>query len=147
MTKEIKFRAWHKTEKLMCEVSTLNENGAFLIGVKKGDDTVSRRYIIVAPEDGRFCPHEDIELLRFTGLFDNNDNPVYEGHIVKGNHKDNFVIIPMLGGLSILNTHFYGQTYNELVSHPVNEVQTATWIKDSEIIGNIYSNHNLLKKQ
>lgn len=84
-------------------------------------------------------------LMQYTGIKDADGTEIYDGDIVKGNHADNFVIIPMCGGLSILNVKHYGEGHNELVADPTNEVQTASWLAESKVIGNIYKNPGLLK--
>jgi hypothetical protein len=56
-----KFKAYHKAENKICDVKILTDNGAFLVGIKKGEDTVDGRSIILAPEDGRFCLENEFE--------------------------------------------------------------------------------------
>jgi hypothetical protein len=82
----------------------------------------------------------------YTGLLDRQGKEIYEGDIVKGDAKDNFVIIPMLGGLSLLNINYLGQQHNELIAMPTNDVQTASWLHNGAVIGNIYENPELLGK-
>lgn len=90
---------------------------------------------------GGFFPVVLETIGRSVGFKNNSGIELFQGDIVKGNHKDNFVIVPMLGGLSLMNVNFLGKEgrdNNELVSHPTNEVQTAGWLKEREIVGNIY---------
>ena len=84
--REIKFRAWHKDEKLMCNIDVLNINdGAFLIGVKPEEDYLvdGGKTWVIAPENGRYCGIDEIELMQFTGLKDSSGVDIYEGDICK----------------------------------------------------------------
>lgn len=83
--------------------------------------------------------------LQSTELLDKNGKEIYEGDVIQGNHKDLWIVIEMLGGLSMLNKRYYGQQYNDLIAIPVNTSQTASWLRDSKVIGNIFQNPELLE--
>lgn len=121
----IKYRFWLKKEKMMSDWET----------AKKECNRLSLF------EMDNFIP------LQFTGLCDRVGVEIYEGDVVKGNHKDNFVIVELCGGPQLLNAKYYGQKYNELIAMPTCEVQTASWLNESEVIGNIYEHGHLLKER
>ena len=128
-----KFKAWHKAEKVMCDVSTINfDSGAFLVGVKKGEDEIGDKYFVPAPTDGRFCEFEEFELLQYTGLKDKNGKEIYEGDVVI-DHE----ISPSLENTRIIHNLIMDCYY------------LCAWMDDDinpfEIIGNIHSNPELLK--
>lgn len=132
--REIKFRAKIKNNDNIFDVTTIDFGNCVVC--------------IVDPERGNqeaFDWSEIESLLQFTGLHDENGKEIYEGDIVRGEAKDPFVIVPMLGGLSIHNINNLGQKHNELISMPTNDAQTASWLMASIVIGNIYSNPELVE--
>jgi len=153
----IKFRAWDTQNKEMWK------NGA--MDLRDGDWTEDTISIFITLNSGIAGFYSDdggksglwehevrlsddrIILMQFTGLLDKNGKEIYEGDIVRGNGRpSDCVIVPMLGGLSVLNIHNFGQEHNELIALPTNDAQTASWLRESEILGNLYENPELLKE-
>ena len=137
--REIKFKAYHKEEKVLCDVTNLNSEGAFLVGVKKGkDEYYNGKYVVYAPEGGRFCLNEEIELLQYIGLKDENGTGVeiYEGYIVEGSFTD----------YEGDNYDFVDEIIFDLGKFQcVNNADFDLYVYDLKVIGNIYENSNLLK--
>lgn len=123
----LKFRAWDEKN----EIITTD----FTVGVENG-------ILTFFSNDAEM---RILKPLKCTNILDKNGKEIYEGDIVKGNAKDNFIVVPMLGGLSIHNINNLGQKHNELISMPTNDAQTASWLEECEIIGNIHENPELLK--
>jgi uncharacterized phage protein (TIGR01671 family) len=88
------------------------------------------------------------EIMQYTGLKDRYGKEIYEGDVIKGNHKRPFVVISMFGGLSLLCVDYYGSGFNNgLVAEPTNDAQVAGWIQESEVLGNLYENPELIKDE
>ena len=152
MKREIKFRAWHKDEKLMCKATNINEEGAFLFGVKPGKEQVIIEFKIVIPADdkGRFCEYQKIELMQYTGLKDKNGKEIYEGDIVRfnefyeGDYKQR-------GGVAVIVWDEEGHSVCQVDKEDGEEFYIcSTWDLSKnyggEIIGNIYENPELIKE-
>jgi uncharacterized phage protein (TIGR01671 family) len=130
--RELIFRAWDTEEKEWTKAFYVQCHG----GVVKCGGWPELDYEDL---DGQY------EVVQYTGLRDKHRVEIYEGDIVRGNAPSDFVIVPMLGGLSLLSIHYLGQDHNELIAMPTNDVQTASWLNESEVVGNIYENPELLK--
>ena len=123
--REIKFRAWHKEEKIIGEV----------LGID-----ILHKEIFFSNEDVDCYEHsdfKDIELMQYTGLYDKNEKEIYEGDIVKlrANH-----------GIGVVKYYDeWGAFVVEYIkSKPLTVLGMSYYKEDIEVIGNIYENPELL---
>lgn len=144
MKRQIKFRAWHKAEEKMCEVNLLRPGvGAFLVGlIEEAEQIINiddKRYL-VTPRDweaGRFCDIAEFELMQFTGLYDKEGRPIYEGDIIPAyNGKFNAAVEYENGSFMWAGLHL---GYDE--EEPFEAANTDRW---AVVIGDIYSTPELL---
>ena len=97
-------------------------------------------YLILYP-DGRTEFVDGKTVGQFTGLFDKNNQPIYEGDIIKyktfyyGKERDNLDVITWLN-----------DEQTDLFGEPTFYGYLKTW-GDCEILGNIYENTELLNDQ
>lgn len=157
MNRDIKFRAWHKQEKKIYDVSVINFNkGAFLQGLKPVDQILNGKYIVRSLEDGRFCDFKDIELMQYTGLKDKNSKEIYEGYILNV-HKFTQELAVNLGvyeGEKEFNASVTLEPYGGVTLKHSKEY-AGYLLEDNygfheesvEIIGNIYENPELLEEK
>ena len=147
-----KYRAWHKSEKKMCDVKVLTDEGAFLVGVLKDYDQYpyGGRFVLKAPKDGRFCYNDEFELMEFTGLTDKNRQELYQDDIISdGEFAFRIYLVP--GGFGIKASMWSSdmsdlKPSDELILQALSDCQTRAYIMEScEIIGNIHENSELIK--
>lgn len=149
----IKFKAWHISEQKMCDVKVLTDEGAFLIGVNKGEDVeyFNGGLVVEAPKEGRFCPHIDFVLLQYTWINDKNGKEIYTDHLLS-NGELIFRVYQTYGGFIIKSWYWSENTTDliptdQLIFQPLSDLQTANYISEScEIIGDTYQNPELIKK-
>ena len=79
-------------------------------------------------------PHDDINLMQFTGLHDKNSKEIYEGDIIRS-HGHNYIVGYSECTFDITNTTDADDTFYLF----------QEWYQDCIIIGNIYENPELLK--
>lgn len=120
MKREIKFRAWDKSENQMSYSDT-----------EFFDDMVAFRFKHWGIDVDTI---DDIELMQYTGLKDKNGKEIYEGDIVKG-------------GLIIDDDDY---AFTDVVTFDDGRFQCVKcadfdlWHYELEVIGNIYENPELL---
>ena len=134
--REIKFRAWDKTDKEMVNVDLIMFNDK---------TTLEKAHILDERNDVHYL--NDVELMQYTGLKDKNGVEIYEGDIIEHHYGLTKVI--------------YGRSHNEMgelresvgflrVGINNNDLWCTTsltyGLKSYEVIGNIYQNPELLEK-
>ena len=141
--REIKFKAWMK----IWDEDELIKGKMFYQILPAGD---FKTWVIAFDNDdkydGDFTVGEDIELMQYTGIKDKKGVEVYEGDITKHKYwegKDTYVVIKWDDGLLT----FKGNVYSERDGI---ECENVFFIDSDnhkfEIIGDIYSNPELLSK-
>nr|DAV92838.1 MAG TPA: YopX protein [Caudoviricetes sp.] len=123
----LKFRAWMKSLKWMCDVTNISFDSKFVDICQRGD---TERYTEMSVE------FDEIELMQSTGLFDKNGKEIFEGDIVK------------------MSKDIYSEpTYYEVVRHRGGAYRLDSkqhgcelWLRhtDCEVVGNVFENKELL---
>ena len=128
MNREIKFRAWVKSEKIMSNVYAIYLGEYAEVRLKGGYDMLDL--------------HEDVELMQYTGIKDSNGVEIYEGDIVK---------IPQVKGfpydrdckIKYISGGFYCAPIGSTVGCYLCEINNLRAIT---LKGNIFENPELLEQ-
>jgi len=152
--RKIKFRAWHKELKIMAKV--------FMLDLGNGDVSLDDCVVPPIMDDdipgNSWAKAKDVILMQFTGLYDKNNIPIFEGDIVKsetddedsaagavittiaevcyGQHPKAHRECDYLASFTLYSTDFYDE-------HAI--FYGRRWTH--EVIGNIHENANLLVKK
>lgn len=135
VVRQHKFKAWDKKRKRMYEVLHLHFNKF------EGNWATVKGYDIIAQKDIHIqIQPQDIELLEFTGLEDNNGTEIYEGDILSTIHEngidefiDTFKIVWDIDKAGFMVEYFNDEEYCNLEELP-----------DCRVIGNIYEDGGFL---
>ena len=144
--REIKFRAWDKKLKKMFEYELVwskyvnHEEISFITPIGIGNPNEE-------------CIENPSDLMQFTGLFDKNGTPIYEGDIVKYVAGKNYQTTGVVTWADDKNS-FNLKTYPLMCAFVIhNEKENKTdkfeWDETDymEVIGNIYENPTLLESE
>jgi len=135
--REIKFRAWHKTEKILGVVDVLTRLGAFLVGSAPTEVSIQGDFVVqLDNNNGHFCKLDEIELMQFTGLLDKNGKEIYEGDVIK--FTSDVLKIKKIFFIEFQEGRFIPIPFTKYISEIAN---------NGEVIGNIYENPELLTKE
>ena len=84
MTREFKFRAWHKVKKKMYTIYGRNQNGYWQYSPFETDPDSDE---IVITSMAKYANLEELEVMQYTGLKDDCGCEIYEGDLVKVTYR------------------------------------------------------------
>jgi len=137
--REIKFRAWDKTNRRMLPVNDINwveGNARYNIDfITVWDDELNTGYTLDTHDN-------DFELMQYTGLKDKNGKEIYEGDILNyPKHKGYYLIKWICDGAEEVSDCGFAC---ERDKPSYNYMLPSVW-KRMEVIGNVHQNPELLK--
>lgn len=147
-SRPIKFRAWHKTLKKMLYAPLTLSSGNLVIDkegnlvkfIPKRERRNDDLLYLEANLDWRGNWYEngelqDVEWMQFTGLYDKNEKPIYEGDIIRWDTE--LLVIEYIEEFGAFVGVIYKQ--NDLVPD-VGVHRYMDEINDGQIIGNVFEN-------
>lgn len=155
--REIKFRAWDELEKRMWtledagedsghgSVQYFSENGSLEFGRLESYDTGL----------GVNSHFTKFPLMQYTGMKDKNGNEIYEGDVLEfvyderqgGGYRRRTINAKVVDGVIFeYKTSGYYVLYKSLRGEDVKHRLDWSFVKESEIVGNIYENPKLLEE-
>ena len=171
--REIKFRAWVNDSRRSTkqeEFDTwLKENAGKRVYVDsfikdKGYNPYADEFMIPAPfmdynvtvQNGKYGYGEGMEiygtkdypLMQYTGLKDKNGKEIYSGDIVRDERGKVGVLDDVKIGTWFMWLHEYQDFRNGMeivIAESTGDMQTASFLEGTEVIGNIYEHPELLK--
>ena len=120
----IKFRVWHKPEQKMHHYLKAKFGKATNI-------TLEGKFKDVDHVTTKTVPVDDLEIMQFTGLVDNNGKEIFEGDVVK-----------LFGNETVSQVYFKDGSF--LIDEP--EKKTLLFSILCEVIGNIHEHPEILKQ-
>lgn len=147
---KIKFRAWDKSSKTMCDVNFIRFSDSQYTNVGyrvKNNGKISDENSLLDENANGTCV-----LMQYTGSKDMNGKEIYEGDIIDIHQTVNgcnlFVIVWSdvgFGALYLIDGEIsreYEYDIKELL-----DVNIGKYEKSVEVVGNIYENHELLEAE
>ena len=144
--REIKFRAWNISEKRWCSPAELE--WCLLPNPYTHGDGVFEIDESNKEKDSAFNLGTSYELMQYTGLKDKNGKEIYEGDIINTYLEDEQGPLPLsevcfFEGCFVITESAPG--YSPSYYWEKGELTLREFAKDSEIVGNIYENPELLQ--